>query len=267
MLLATFALAIRIERADALNAVESAEAQRRLRPDSGGEVLAVGTGFAAFAGVGSPISQARGFGMAAEFDVAQIDTVEQFYRDRGCTSVNFDLCPLAHAGLCEGLGRRGYRIVEYNNALARRIGRSDAWPKDERVRQCRPDDIGLWSRTVMGGFFDKSEPSVEEVDLGSMLFGMEGGAAFIATLDGMPAGGAGMSIRSGLAFFFGDSTLPSYRARGLQRTLIEARLSQAVSTGCDLAVSTTLPGTISQRNYERCGFQVLYTKMNMQRDF
>jgi len=267
MLFASFALAARIERADALNAVESAQAQARVRPESGAATLAIGTGFAPFAGVGSPISQARSLGMGAEFDIAQLDAVEQFYRDRGCASVNIDVCPLAHPGLCEALGRRGYRIIEYNNALARRLGRSDAWPKDGRIRQCRPDDIDVWARTVVAGFFDKSEPTVEEVDLGSMLFGMEGAAAFIAALDGGPAGGAGMSIRSDLAFFFGDATLPAHRGRGLQRALIEARLAHAVSTGCDLAVATTLPGTISQRNYERCGFQVLYTKMNMQRDF
>jgi GNAT superfamily N-acetyltransferase len=267
MLFANFALAARIERADALNAVESAQAQARSRPGSEAEVLAVGTGFAAFAGAGSPVSQARGLGMSAEFGDTQIDTVERFYRDRGCSAVNFDLCPLAHTGLCEGLGRRGYRIVEYNTCLARRIGKSDAWPRDGRVRQCGPADIDVWAGTVMAGFFDKSEPTVEEVDLGSMLFGMDGAAAFIAAVDGAPAGGAGMSIRSGLAFFFGDSTLPTQRGRGLQRVLIEARLAHAVSSGCDLAVATTLPGTISQRNYERCGFQVLYTKMNMQRDF
>jgi GNAT superfamily N-acetyltransferase len=267
MLFATLEVAQRIERADALNAVESAEAQRRLRPEGGTDVLPVGTGFAPFAGVGSPISQARGLGMSGQFDIAEIDAVEQFYREHGCASVNFDLCPLAHACLCEGLGRRGYRIVEYNNVLARRISKHDAWPKHGSVRQCGPDDIELWTRTVMGGFFDKTEPSVEEAVLGSMLFGMEGAAAFIAMADGTPMGGAGMSIRSGLAFFFGDATLASFRSRGLQRVLIEARLAHAAASGCDLGVSTTLPATISQRNYERCGFQVLYTKMNMQRDF
>jgi GNAT superfamily N-acetyltransferase len=267
MLFASFPLAVRIERADALNAVESAQAQGRMRPESGAATLPVGTGFAVFAGVGSPISQARGLGMSAQFSDAEIDAVEQFYREHGCASVNVDLCPLAHTGLCEGLGRRRYRIVEYNNALARPIARHDSWPDDRSVRRCGPDDIGLWAGTVMAGFFEKSEPSVEEVELGSMLFGMAGGAAFLATVNGVAAAGAGMSIRAGLAFFFGDATLPSFRGRGLQRVLIEARLAHAAAAGCDLAVSTTLPGTISQRNYERCGFQVLYTKMNMQRDF
>ncbi len=75
-----------------------------------------------------------------------------------------------------------------------------------------------------------------------------------------------MSIRDGLAFFFGDSTLTRFRSRGLHRALIETRMNRAVAAGCDLVVATTLPGTISQRNYERCGFQVLYMKMNMQPD-
>ncbi len=266
MLFASFGLAARIEHADALNAVESAQAHGRLRPECGADMLVIGAGFAAFAGPGSPMTHAIGLGMSAQFEDGQIDAVEQFYRERGCPSVNIDLCPLAHAGLCEGLGRRGYRIVEYNNVLVRRVAGYDRWPADGRVRRCCAEDIGVWAGTVMGGFFEKSEPSVEEVDLGSTLFGMEGAAAFIAHVNGAPAAGAGMSIRSGLAFLFGDSTLIPHRGRGLQRALIEARMAHAVALGCDLAAATTLPGTVSQRNYERCGFQVLYTKMNMQRD-
>ena len=80
------------------------------------------------------------------------------------------------------------------------------------------------------------------------------------------AGGA-VTIRPGIAYFLSDSTLAQYRGRGLQRALIEARLATAVKAGCDLAAVTTLAGTLSQRNYERCGFRVVYTKLNMQRDF
>jgi hypothetical protein len=37
-------------------------------------------------------------------------------------------------------------------------------------------------------------------------------------------------------------------------------LRVAVEEGCDLATASTLPGSVSQRNYERNGFHVAYTK-------
>jgi hypothetical protein len=33
-----------------------------------------------------------------------------------------------------------------------------------------------------------------------------------------------------------------------------------VAEGCDLAGASVAPGSVSQRNYERLGFQVAYTK-------
>ena len=38
------------------------------------------------------------------------------------------------------------------------------------------------------------------------------------------------------------------------------RLAMARDAGCDLAATNTLPGTASQRNAERAGFRVAYTK-------
>ncbi len=68
------------------------------------------------------------------------------------------------------------------------------------------------------------------------------------------------------ALLFADSTLEKYRGRGLHLALIRARLQHAAELGCDLATASTAPGSTSQRNYERAGFRVIYTKLNMQRD-
>jgi hypothetical protein len=46
----------------------------------------------------------------------------------------------------------------------------------------------------------------------------------------------------------------------VQSALIAARLAAATAAGCHLAMACTAPGTASQRNYERAGFRVAYTK-------
>ena len=39
---------------------------------------------------------------------------------------------------------------------------------------------------------------------------------------------------------------------------------EALAQGCDLATASTLPGSGSQRNYERLGFEVVYTRVTLE---
>jgi hypothetical protein len=55
----------------------------------------------------------------------------------------------------------------------------------------------------------------------------------------------------------------AYRRRGAHSAVIRARLVEAAARGCDLITAGTLPGSVSQRDYERQGFQVAYTKATM----
>ena len=64
---------------------------------------------------------------------------------------------------------------------------------------------------------------------------------------------------------FADSTLLGFRGAGLQDALIRERLRAAVGEGWDLATAATLAGSVSQRNYERHGFRVAYTKATLVR--
>ena len=54
-----------------------------------------------------------------------------------------------------------------------------------------------------------------------------------------------------------------HRKLGVQYALIAARLAAATEAGCDLAVVYTEPGSESQRNVERLGFRLAYTKVTM----
>ena len=58
---------------------------------------------------------------------------------------------------------------------------------------------------------------------------------------------------------FGTATRPAYRRRGVQSAIVTRALNDARGS-FDLAIATTEPGSISQRTFERFGFQVLYTR-------
>jgi GNAT superfamily N-acetyltransferase len=50
------------------------------------------------------------------------------------------------------------------------------------------------------------------------------------------------------------------RRRGLQAALLEARMRYAFERGCPLAMMVTEAGSQSQRNAERKGFRIAYTR-------
>jgi GNAT superfamily N-acetyltransferase len=64
----------------------------------------------------------------------------------------------------------------------------------------------------------------------------------------------------------GASTIPSARRQGAQRALLAARLGYARETGCDLAMMCAEPGSASQRNGERQGFRIAYTRTKWRKD-
>jgi GNAT superfamily N-acetyltransferase len=105
------------------------------------------------------------------------------------------------------------------------------------------------------------------MDVGRAIFGMPGALCYLAATEaGQLAGGGALAVYDGLATLFADSTIPQYRRAGVHRELIAARLNEAIARGCTLATASTLPGSTSQRNYERMGFQVAYTKVTMKKD-
>ena len=80
-------------------------------------------------------------------------------------------------------------------------------------------------------------------------------------------GGASLSLHEGIAGVYGASTLPAFRNRGVQTALLHARMAAAAAAGYDLAMTSALPGSASQRNIERQDFRVVYTRSKFIREW
>jgi predicted GNAT family acetyltransferase len=83
---------------------------------------------------------------------------------------------------------------------------------------------------------------------------------YAALRDGILAGGATLRLTEGIAQLTGAATVPAHRRRGVQTALVSARLADAADAGCDVAVIITQPGSKSQQNAQRQGFDLLYTR-------
>jgi GNAT superfamily N-acetyltransferase len=84
---------------------------------------------------------------------------------------------------------------------------------------------------------------------------------FIGEVDGQPGAAGALCMHEGVALFAGAATVPEMRRRGLQGALLEERMRYAFHHGCDLAMMVAEAGSESQRNAERQGFLVAYTRL------
>jgi ribosomal protein S18 acetylase RimI-like enzyme len=92
------------------------------------------------------------------------------------------------------------------------------------------------------------------------MAGVSGFRRYLATVNAVAVAAANMRVDGSLAQFTGAATLPDFRRRGLQTALTLHRLADARAAGCDLAVVTTAPGSKSQENAQRRGFELLYAR-------
>ena len=270
MLFADLALARRLETTDALAGVEFARSWARLNSFTGEVFLPVAGGLASFAGIDSPVTQAFGLGLNGPVTEADMQSMEEFYRSHG-SAINIETCPLADPSLLKLLNDRGYRPVEYSNVFARELTDGDAqsWPDSASkvgVRRPAENEAESYSIVVMKSFFENAEISPEFLGIFTSCFYAAGAFFYMAEIDGVPAGGGMMSIHQGVASLGGTGTLPDFRNLGAQKALLLARLAEAARLGCDLAMVATSPGSGSQRNVERLGFRVVYTRIKFLRD-
>lgn len=249
MIHADLALARRIEQASAAFGHDAVRAHRGLFPQSEAVALDCGSGVAVFLNEDSPLTQVRGAG----FGEFSLDEVEEFFDSR-TAPVTFSLSPFADAALLTNLTRRGYEFGTFENTLARPVTQADI-AEDPDVTPAA--DPNAWSDLLAESFF--GVVTAMGRDLGQTLYAIPS----CHNLEIPGAAGAQLDIRDGLAVLQCDGTLERFRGQGLQSKLIRARLSLAAQSGCDLAVADTQPGSQSQRNYERAGFQVIYTKVTL----
>ncbi|HEX8494721.1 MAG TPA: GNAT family N-acetyltransferase [Pyrinomonadaceae bacterium] len=268
-LFADHVLARRLELHEGHGIAGSVKTLGVLKPDDGVAVEMVAGAYAIYAGASSPISRAIGLGMNGALSAAEVSQAEEFYLSRQ-TNVQIDLCPLADASLKTLLNERGYQLGDFVNVWFRFIADYEATKATAagiKVRETEPADADAWIRSVSGGFVEREELTEADMEVATNFFHDTQTRCFLSIVDGQAAGGGALYIHEGIAALFSGSTLPNARGRGAQTALVHARLEAARDAGCELAVVKTAPGNASQRNVQRAGFHLAYTKVVMIREY
>ncbi len=266
-LYSTLELARKVETSEALNHVAFVEAHRKIFTHSKASHQRIDTGYAVYIDADSPLTQAFGLGFAGTVEDDEIIRLEDFYKQRRCP-VNIEVSHLADASFTSQLAKRGYQIVGYSDVLIKSLSGQDAHASfgDDRIGIVTANEVDTLATSVARGFADGGDFPQSLTQIFQTYFHQPNCTCFIARIDGEAAGGAAVFINGTLAILGAASTLPKFRGRGLQTDLLRCRLNFAASRNCELAAVTTLPGTVSQRNVQRQGFQMVYARTKFMRN-
>jgi GNAT superfamily N-acetyltransferase len=270
MLFPGTSLAARIERAESRFMAECAAAAERRRPGAGVFVTPLAGGFATFTSAGSPLNKVAGLGFAGPLDATALTAVETAFAERG-SHVQVEVSSLGDPSVVQSLTTRGYVLQGFENVLGLALpGAGGAAPASGiEIAESPLADLDAWVDVVVTGFANAdtqgvASPETHERDLlaGVMadMASADGLSRFVARRDGVVAGAASLRLADGIALLCGAATLPAHRRRGVQTALLGDRLRIASRAGCDMAVVTTAPGSKSQENVQRRGFELLYTR-------
>ncbi len=257
-------LSRRLERAEARGNAEFVEARAAVEPASGARWIDVAGCYAMFDGAESPLTQTFGLGLFEAASDADFKRLEEFFEERAAP-VYHEVSPLADPTTFMLLNGRGYEPFEFTSVMFRPLAMSmsTAAPRDSgvSVRVVEPGEHELWAQTAARGWSEFEELSDFMLGLSRVSAKRADALSFLAELDGRAVAAGALSIWEGVALLAGASTVPEARRRGAQLALLDARLAYAAEHGCDLAMMCALPGSASQRNAERQGFRIAYTRI------
>lgn len=267
-------LAARIEAAEVgLLASACAHVARRV-PDT--FTAAIGGGLAAMTEPGSPLNKVAGLGFAPFDEAAWAAIVAE--HDRRRAPIQVELSTLGDPAVGAFLTERGHRLVGVENVLGRRLGdvaTNATAPAVAEIEVALCDDRALWLDVMVIGFGTPDTQGVashESFDRAVLerviddFAAADGVHLLLARCAGVPAGAAALRIDGGIAQLCGASTLPAHRRRGVQTALLRHRLAFAATSGAELCVMTTQPGSKSMQNGLRSGFALLYSRCVLLRE-
>lgn len=225
----------------------------------GAKSIDVDGGISAFVRPGSPINKIVGVGFDGPVDLAAAEAIWD-------EPVRLEVATLASPAFVASLV--GYRMIGFEYILLRHL--RDLPP---RTHECVLGDEQVWQDTLVDGFSVEDGTGAvvdhfarEAIDQVMTDFRRAAGfRRYVCMLDGVAAGAATLRIDRGIAFLAGAATLPPYRRRGVQGALLAARLHDAREAGCELAMITTAPGSRSQANAMKSGFELAYARAVLQR--
>jgi hypothetical protein len=261
-------LAQKLERTEARANAAFVEARVKISPETNTEWIEVAGTYAMFDGIESPLTQTFGLGVFEEITNAELDKIEAFFKKHEAP-VFHEVSPLAGLGLVALLNERSYQPVELTSVMFQSLENENnlGLQINPRIktRIIEKDEDELWAEISAKGWASEAAELADFMfNFGKISANCRGGFPFLAELDNVPVSAGMLFIFNDVALLGGASTIPESLRKGGQTALLDARLNFAREKGCKISMMCALPGSRSQRNAEKNGFRIAYTRTKWQ---
>ena len=258
-------LSRRLERTEAQANADFVEARASMEPESGAAWLDISGTYAMYDGAESPLTQTFGLGLFSDSFEEDLEKAEEFFITREAP-VFHEVSPMTDPSLLGVLVERDYHPIEFSSVMFREL--SDFEPGAETkftTRIIDGEEADLWARTAASGWATEFD-GIEEFmfSMGRLTVNAKRTKPFLVELDGSPVATGGFGIYDDICILDGASTVPEARRQGAQSALLSARLGYGREKGCSLAMMCAAPGSQSQKNAQKNGFKIAYTRIKWQ---
>jgi hypothetical protein len=182
--------------------------------------------------------------------------------DRG-SAVNHEVCPHAGVPVARALADRGYPPIEFTSVMYRPLAEPFATSGPGTGVTVRPIGRGegtLWAEISVRGWSQYPELGDFLRSLAPVMTDRDGTISLVAELEGEPIAAGALCLHGPVGVLAGACTVPESRRKGAQLALLDYRLGLARESGAEVAMMCAVPGSASQRNAERHGFRIAYTR-------
>jgi len=254
-------LSQQLERTEARFNAEFVSSRAKMFPGSGVEWREIDGTYALFDGAHSPLTQTFGLGLFEKITEKTLHELEKFYQ-RFEAPVFHEVSPMSDSAHMDILNQCGYRLSELTSILYKPLSKEESFINPEiTTEQLQRGEESLWASINAKGWSTEAPGLFEFIyEFAQIAIQAQGVRSFFANLNGKPIATGMLFIENGMALLAGDSTIAEGRNRGAQKALVDARLRYAETLGCTIAMMAASPGSQSQKNGEKNGFRLAYTR-------
>lgn len=263
-------LSQKLEQTEAHANVNFINSRASLEPDLNAEWINIDGTYALFDGIESPLTQTFGLGLFAEVNHDKLAKLEAFFQKHHA-AVCHEVSPLASPSHLAILHERGYRPIELTTVMFKTLSDKNlprqAASSGLTVRMLCEGEENIWANTSAKGW------STETGGLSDFMYqfayiaaNSTGAYPFFGEINGQIISTGMLNIHDDVALLAGASTIPEGRNQGAQNALLHARLDYAINKGCRIAMMCASPGSQSQKNAEKNGFEIAYTRTKWKLD-
>ena len=155
------------------------------------------------------------------------------------------------------LAKRGLYNSGYTVILFKEIKNSIKFlTKDISIERVEKSETYILADIHVKGFEFQGEEAEFEHTIVEEGYKDKGFNCYVAKIGDRVIGSGALYIHEDIGIMFGGATIPEFRGKGGQRTMLEYRINEALNMGCKTLISQTDLFSPSQRNLERVGFHI-----------